>query len=76
MDLYEWLTRKRIEDRNFKDIQFAKKLGINRAQISRLKQGRYRPSVELAMKIEELTDGQVNAWEILKTATENMKEKK
>lgn len=58
MELNMWLAKKRI-----KKIAFAKTLGISRMYLSKIC-NRYRPSKALAMKIEEVTEGEVSRYEI------------
>jgi DNA-binding XRE family transcriptional regulator len=54
MDLDEYLFRKRISQ-----TDFAKDLGISRNHLGEILRGRRTPSVKLAKKIEELTQGEV-----------------
>ena len=65
MDLHEWLCRQKIKDSSFTEIGFSKKLGVTKNHFCKIKKGRERPSYELAKKIESLTDGNVNSWEIM-----------
>ena len=54
VDLDEYLFRKRISQ-----TDFAKDLGISRNHLGEILRGRRTPSVKLAKKIEELTQGEV-----------------
>lgn len=54
MDLDEYLFRKRISQ-----TDFAKDLVISRNHLGEILRGRRTPSVKLAKKIEELTQGEV-----------------
>jgi len=65
MELSKWIRIQKVEDINFLDKNFATKLNISQPYLCGLKSGRCRPSYELAMKIEKITNGQVTAWEML-----------
>jgi DNA-binding transcriptional regulator YdaS (Cro superfamily) len=66
MTLHEYLCRSRMDDKDFREIQFAKQLGIDPTHLSRLKKGKHRPGVDLAIAIEKATSGKVKAVELLK----------
>jgi DNA-binding XRE family transcriptional regulator len=56
MTLHEWLTR---EQRT--DAWLAEKIGRHRTTITRIRNGRLRPSVAVAAKIQKLSRGAVTA---------------
>jgi DNA-binding transcriptional regulator YdaS (Cro superfamily) len=58
MDLHIWLAKKRITK-----TAFARSLGISRMYLSKIC-NKYRPSRDLAIKIEELTDGEVSRFQV------------
>jgi transcriptional regulator with XRE-family HTH domain len=60
MDLDEYLFRKRISQ-----TEFAHALGISRNHLGEILRGRRNPSIKLAKKIEELTNGEVSKEEAL-----------
>lgn len=60
MDLDEYLFRKKISQTNF-----ANELGISRNHLGEILRGRRSPSVKLAKKIEELTEGEVTKEEAM-----------
>lgn len=60
MNLKEYLFRKDISQ-----VEFAEKLGVTRETVSRIVKQRNNPSPKLAKKIEELTNGEVTAMELL-----------
>jgi transcriptional regulator with XRE-family HTH domain len=60
MDLDEYLFRKRVSQ-----TEFAKELGISRNHLGEILRGRRSPSVKLAKKIEELSQGEVTKEEAL-----------
>lgn len=60
MDLDEYLFRKRVSQ-----TEFAKELGISRNHLGEILRGRRSPSVKLAKKIEELSQGEVTKEEVL-----------
>lgn len=60
MKLSEWQR-----DNEISDIALGIKLGIHPSHISHIKAGRKRPSPQLALKIEEITKGNVTIMELL-----------
>ena len=50
---------------NIKQHVFAKMLNVSQPHINLVLQGKRRPSVSLAKKIESVTEGRVSAFEIL-----------
>lgn len=61
MELRVYLAKQRV---TIKD--FCEKIGYSRNQISGIINERYRPSARLAKLIEEATNGEVKADELLK----------
>lgn len=55
-DLAAFLTRT-----NQRQSDFAKRIGVDQATVSRLARRTHKPSLELAIRIERETDGQVPA---------------
>lgn len=62
MNLREYLDEKRITYR-----EFAEKLGIHLQSLKSIVYGVRRPSLEIAVKIEELTNGQVTPKDLIAT---------
>ncbi|MEC7839051.1 MAG: helix-turn-helix transcriptional regulator [Chlamydiota bacterium] len=60
MKLDEYLFRKKLSR-----IAFAEKIGISRGHLQHILNGSRRPSIPLAKKIEEATDGKVSKEEVL-----------
>ena len=60
MKLHSWIT-----DNKFTLASFAKEAGTSHAQISRILNGKRRPSWKLALRIQAATGGEVPAseWE-------------
>jgi len=65
MDLYEYLHLQKSEDREFRDVQFAKKCGMSRQHLSRIKSGLMTPGIKIAKIIEKNSNGLVNAIELI-----------
>lgn len=74
MNLQQWQKEKTISN-----AELAEFIGVHVSYLSHLRKGRRKVSPELALKIEELTDGAVDKLELLypskepvdKTATAN-----
>jgi transcriptional regulator with XRE-family HTH domain len=60
MLLDEYLFRMKI-----KQTEFAKKLEVSRVHLGEILRGRRRPSISLAKRIEETTNGKVSKEELL-----------
>jgi transcriptional regulator with XRE-family HTH domain len=60
MNLDEYLFRTKQSK-----TSFAQKLGISRGHLQHILNGSRRPSVSLAKKIEEITEGKVSKAEVL-----------
>lgn len=60
MQLAEYLFRKKI-----KQTEFARRVGVSRVHLGEILRGRRRPSIGLAKKIEQATDGDVSKEELL-----------
>ncbi len=59
-----------LEQTQLTQSDFAAAVGVKQSTISRLKNGRFAPSLELAAKIEKLTKGAVPAAALLPTQRE------
>jgi DNA-binding transcriptional regulator YdaS (Cro superfamily) len=73
MDLYQYMSLRKVQDRKFRDSYFAKELGLHRQYLSQIKNGHVKPSVDLAKRIEEKTNGQVTACELLNISNNQIK---
>ncbi len=60
MNLDEYLFRKKISQ-----TDFSKELGVSRNHFGEILRGRRTPSVKLAKKIEEFTNGEVTKEEAM-----------
>lgn len=60
MQLAEYLFRKKI-----KQTEFAKTVGVSRVHLGEILRGRRRPSISLARRIEQATEGDVSKEELL-----------
>ncbi len=58
LDLWLFLNKTTKKD-------FAKEIGISRGHLQEIVSGKRRPSIKLAKKIEELTEGKVTKEEML-----------
>ncbi len=70
MDLKEYLDVHRITYK-----EFSERLGINRQSLQNVVYGNKKPSLDLAIKIEELTKGQITPRELLKNFNDVFKTK-
>ncbi len=64
LDTYLWKNRIEIKD-------FAAKVGCHNSYISMIANNKRSPSIKLAKKIEEATNGQVKAKKMIKTKINN-----
>ena len=75
MDLYDYFFKTRKTQKlTLKD--FAKALDITPLHLSKVMKLEHVPKIELAMRIQEYTNNQVDAMELIKIAYENIKKKK
>lgn len=60
-----------MEQKNIGDAEFAALIGKDRSLVNRLRRGDVRPTLEVAARIEDVTDGDVpmQAW-VEQTSTE------
>lgn len=70
MELKLYLVRNRI-----KVHEFAQKLGCSRTHLSEVMNGKKRAGLTLAKFIEQTTNGEVKAEDVLKAYEERQKEK-
>lgn len=75
MDLDDYIYNRKKNEKGFTDKKFAEDLGISQEFLSRIKHYRSPPSIDLAIKIEEVTEGVVSGWELLKKYNSKQKEK-
>lgn len=61
MRLADWLIEQGKSPRRLTQEQFAQEVGTSSSTISRLVSGRRRPSLDLARRISEVTNGKVTA---------------
>jgi DNA-binding XRE family transcriptional regulator len=52
---------KYLSDHRITDEDFAKSVGCHRTRINRIKRGKAKPSLDLAIKIERITEGEIPA---------------
>lgn len=69
MKLFYWL---RENKRFIKHHEFAEKLGISLTYLSRIVNCKQSPSVRLAKRIQEITNGQVKWHEIIDQVSEEI----
>lgn len=62
MDLDEYIAKMKSEQAGFTQRGFAKELGITEGHLNRVIKLKIPPSVKLAIKIQKLTNGLVDAW--------------
>ena len=60
MKLEEYLRFNRIKNR-----ELAEKLGVSQAFVNLMLHGKRKPSLDLAKKIEKITEGRVSVFELL-----------
>jgi len=72
MDINDWIHFEKKKNKDFSIKKFAEDLGSSVTRIYQLKMG-YRPSFKLAMKVEQLTRGEVLAWEMIKNGISRKK---
>lgn len=53
-----------MENSNIKQKELAKKLGINHIHLNAVIRGRVKPSIDLAFKIEEASNGKFKAIDL------------
>mgnify|MGYP003387116649 CR=1 FL=1 len=68
MRLADWLIEQGKSPRRLTQEQFAQEVGTSSSTISRLVSGRRRPSLDLARRISEVTDGKVTANDFVSEA--------
>lgn len=62
MQLRDYIHQKRIRKKDF-----AKLLGISETHLVQVSIGNRIPSSKMALRIEELTNGLVNGWELIQS---------
>jgi DNA-binding transcriptional regulator YdaS (Cro superfamily) len=66
MDLKEYIFYENRKDKTFTQKKMAEMLGIAPSRLSQIVTGRIQISGSLAYKIEQLTEGKVSGWELIK----------
>ena len=75
MDLDEYLFKEKKKDASFTVKKFAEDLGVSHAYLNRLKRGLHPISAELACRIDKITNGEVDAWSMIKKGYEKRDKK-
>lgn len=65
MDLDEFLFYEKKKNPSFTKKEFAKRLGVSAAFLSKIISLQQAPSAKIAYKIQKLTDGQVSGWNLI-----------
>lgn len=65
MDLYEFFYKYK-KSNNCTMNDFALELGVTRSHLTKVMKGHNPPSTKLALRAEEITNGKVKPWEMLK----------
>jgi DNA-binding XRE family transcriptional regulator len=73
MELWNYLSHVKREDRTLTNKRFAKNIGISAATLSRIMNYKQHPSLDLAKKIEKETNGLVIWWQLLEICNDKMK---
>ena len=60
MDLYDYFHKRRKDEQGFNADFFADQLGISKSYLSLIINGRGAPSIILAFKIQDVTNGSVS----------------
>jgi len=71
MDLYDYFHKKRKEEPNFNAHTFSDQLGISKSYLSMIINGRGAPSVILAFRIQDVTDGAVTFKDMMNWVEKN-----
>lgn len=66
MNLREYISKEKLKDKKFTMETFSKKLKCTRNHLSEVAHGRRNCGTHLAILIEQATNGQVTAEELLK----------
>lgn len=66
MNLREYISKEKLKDKKFTVDTFSKKIKCTRNHLSELAHGRRKCGIHLAMVIEQATNGEVTAEELLK----------
>ena len=65
MLLHQYLCDQKKANNSFREVQFAKSIGITKTYLWQVKTGYRTPSIKLAKKIENATNGKVNALKLI-----------
>lgn len=57
------------------DAEFGEKIGVSQSQVSRIKNGKTSPSLEVIVAIEKITKGKVRAEDIFAVVQSQSEEK-
>jgi len=71
MDLYDYFHKRKKEEAGFCLDTFADMLGVSKCHLSIIINGRGAPSIILAFRIEEATQGEVTFMEMIKWVRKN-----
>lgn len=76
MDIKEFIFYENRKDKTFTQKKMAQLLGVSAVHLSQIICGRAIASSSLAYKIEQLTEGKVSGWELIKNhITKNLNSK-
>lgn len=65
IELWQYLASLKTKDRNYTYAEFADKVHVSRARLSRIVNYRDCPSYQLAKRIEEETGKKVSGWDLM-----------
>lgn len=66
MDISDYIHKRKKTEPKYSDRKLAHELNIPPSQLSRIKTYKIPLSTKLAMKIEEVTNGEVSGWDMIK----------
>lgn len=66
MDIADYIHKRKKTNSKYNDRVLAKELGMTPSQLSKIKTYKLALSTKLAIKLEEVTSGEVDGWAMIK----------
>lgn len=70
MEIWEYVAKRKLKERGYSFSRLAKEVGVQKSYFSLIYNYKRVPSRKTALKIQEVTGGAVDAWELMQLCHE------
>jgi DNA-binding transcriptional regulator YdaS (Cro superfamily) len=76
MDIREYIFYEKVKDKTFSRKKFAQQIGISKGYLDKIMSKKTCIRAWIAYRIEQVTEGKISGWQLIKDYMENKNERK